>query len=42
MAKRGVPGAKILNDAKVMVEVLNKDLITKHWTHKELVKKLKF
>jgi len=42
MAKRGAPGAKILNDAEVMVEVLNKGPITKHWTHKELVNELKF
>jgi len=42
MAKRGAPGAKIFNDAEVMVEVLNKDPITKHWTHKEFVNELKF
>jgi len=42
MAKRGVPGDKILNDAEAMVEVLNKGPIPKYWTHEELVKELKF
>jgi len=42
MAKRGAPGAKIFNDAEAMVEVLNKGPMPKRWTHKELVKELKF
>jgi len=42
MAKRGVPGDKILNDAEAMVEALNEGPIPKYWTHEELVKELKF